>query len=104
MTPEERFAAPLPARMLDPVSRAYLKSFGVKLLILIPASLVLAVHRGLPLITAICFFCFWNSIFAGLAGLVQRQRYPAASLTAWDEAAAFLALGLFAHLFDTPGT
>jgi len=88
------------ARIPDPQSRLRLHIFGFKLLVLIPASVLLAAHRSLPLLTTICFFCFWNSVFASLAALVQCQRHRAAFLTAWDEAAAFLALGLFVHLFD----
>jgi hypothetical protein len=89
-----------PSRLLLPRSRLRLQIFFFKLLLLIPVSVFLASHRGLPLLATITFFFGWNSIFASLAALVQRQRCGAAFLTAWDEAAAFLALALLARVLD----
>jgi hypothetical protein len=87
-------------RMLHPESRLRLRIFSFKLLVLIPVSGVLAVQRGYPVLNTICFFCFWNSIFAGLAALFRQQKYGAQFLTAWDEMAAFLALALLTRLVD----
>jgi hypothetical protein len=96
--PNSGFAISL--RVLHPESRLRLRIFTFKLLVLIPMSAALALQRGYPVLNAVCFFCFWNSIFAGLAALFQQQKYNAKFLTAWDEMAAFLALALLTRLAD----
>ena len=87
-------------RTLDAESRLRLQIFSFKLLALIPLSAALAIHRGFPLLATIGFFCFWNSIFAGLAAMLRWQRFGAPFLTAWDETAAFLAIALLTRLLD----
>jgi hypothetical protein len=96
--PDGSFAISL--RVLHPESRLRLRIFSFKLLVLIPMSTALALQRGYPVLNTVCFFCFWNSIFAGLAELFQQQKYNAKFLTAWDEMAAFLALALLTRLAD----
>jgi hypothetical protein len=95
--PDRLAATSLP--VLHPESLLGLRIFSFKLLFLIPVSVILAVREGYPLLHTIFFFCVWNSIFAGLAALVRRQRYGAEFLTAWDETAAFLALALLTQQF-----
>jgi hypothetical protein len=69
-----------------------------KLLILVLFSIALASHRDYPLPGTVSFFCFWQSAFAGMAALLQRHKLIAASLTAWDEMAAFSGLAVLTHL------
>ena len=83
---------------LDPVSRQQLRVFAFKLLIIIPVSVALAVRRGYPVLETISFFCFWYAVFSGAIALFQRQQPGAAWLTAWDEAAAFVGIGILARL------
>ena len=79
---------------LDPGSRLRIRIFAFKLLIIIPVSVALATHLGHPLLGTLSFFCFWHSFFAGAAAWFRDQRHGAAMLTAWDEMAAFLAIGI----------
>ena len=79
---------------LDPASRLRVRIFSLKLLTAIPISVVLATHQNYPVLAAMSFIFFWNSVFAGFAALFQGHRYNAAFLTAWDEMAAFLALAV----------
>jgi len=83
---------------LDQRSGLRLRTFAFKVLVIIPVSVALAVNRNYPLIGTVVLFCLWNSIFSGLAALFQRHRCNAASLTAWDETAAFLGLATLMHL------
>jgi hypothetical protein len=79
---------------LDPGSRLRIRIFAFKLLIIIPVSVALATHLGHPLLETLSFFCFWHSFFAGAAAWFRGQKYGAGMLTAWDEMAAFLAVGI----------
>jgi hypothetical protein len=88
---------------LDRQSRLRLRIFAVKLLMVIPFSLMIAGQQGLPLLQVFAFFCFWHAIFSGLAGLFLRQSYRASGLTAWDEMAAFFAITLLARLLGALG-
>lgn len=99
LKPDDGLAA-ISLRMLHPESRLRLRIFSFKLLVLVPVSAVLVVQPGYPVLNTICFFCFWNSIFAGLAALFRQQKYGAEFLTAWDEMAALLALALLTRLVD----
>ncbi len=86
--------------VLHPETRLRLRIFFFKLLVLIPVSAALAIERGYPVMSTVCFFCLWNCIFAGLAALFRQQKYGAEFLTAWDEMAAFLALALLTRFVD----
>ena len=86
--------------LLDAVSRLRLRSFVFKLMIMIPVSIALAVHRHFPLFVTVSFFCFWQGVFAGTVALFQRHRHNAEFLTAWDEMAAFFGLGALIRLID----
>jgi hypothetical protein len=79
---------------LDPGSRLRIRIFAFKLLIIIPVSVALATHLGHPLLGTLSFFCFWHSFFAGAAAWFRGQKHGAGMLTAWDEMAAFLAIGI----------
>jgi hypothetical protein len=85
---------------LDQVSGLRLRIFAFKVLIIIPVSVALAANRQYPMLGTVAFFCTWNSIFSALAALLQRHRHNAASLTAWDETAAFLGLATLTHLLQ----
>jgi len=85
---------------LDPGSRLRIQVFAFKLLIIVPVSMALATQRGFPLLGTLSFFCFWHSFFAGAAAWFRDQRHGAAMLTAWDEMAAFLAIGVLMRVLD----
>jgi hypothetical protein len=85
---------------LDPGSRLRIQVFAFKLLIIVPVSLALATQRGFPLLATLSFFCFWHGFFAGAAAWFRDQRQGAAMLTAWDEMAAFLAIGILMRVLD----
>jgi hypothetical protein len=85
---------------LDRGSRLRIRIFAFKLLIIIPVSVALATHLGHPLLATLSFFCFWHSFFAGAAAWFRDQRHGAAMLTAWDEMAAFLAIGVLMRVLD----
>jgi hypothetical protein len=48
----------------------------------------------------VSFFSFSRSAFAGILARLQRHKIIAASLTAWDEMAAFLGLAVLTHLVE----
>jgi hypothetical protein len=79
---------------LDPGLRLRIRIFAFKLLIIIPVSVALATHLGHPLLGTLSFFCFWHGFFAGAAAWFRGQKHGAGMLTAWDEMAAFLAVGI----------
>jgi len=85
---------------LDRASRLRLRIFAFKLLLVVPVSVALASQRNYPLLGTVSFFCFWHSVFAGMAALLQRHKLNAAFLTAWDEMAAFLGLAVLMRLID----
>jgi hypothetical protein len=85
---------------LDHTSRLRLRVFTFKLLILVLFAVALASQPNYPLLGTMSFFCFWQSAFAGMAALFQRHNLNAASLTAWDEMAAFLGLSVLMHLVE----
>jgi hypothetical protein len=85
---------------LDQTSRLRLRIFAFKLLILVLCAVTLASQPNYRLLGTMSFFCFWQCAFAGMAALLQRHNLNAASLTAWDELAAFLGLAVLAHLVE----
>jgi hypothetical protein len=85
---------------LDQASGLRLRIFAFKVLVIIPISIAFAVNRKYPLFGTAALFCAWNSIFSGVAALFRRDRCNAASLTAWDETAAFLGLATLMHLLQ----
>jgi hypothetical protein len=87
----------------DSASRQRLRIFAFKLLLVIPFSVILARHRDFSLPATLWFFFCWHAAFSGLAGLLQRHRPGAATLTAWDEVAAFIGLAALARLADAVG-
>jgi hypothetical protein len=56
--------------------------------------MALATQRGFPLLGTLSFFSFLHGFFAGAAAWFRDQRHGAAMSTAWDEMAAFLAIGV----------
>ena len=87
-----------PLAAFDKTSRLRLRIFALKVVTIISVSTALAVHDGYSIIGIVMVCCAWNSIFSGLAALLQRHRYDAPSLTAWDEMAAFLGVTTLLHL------
>jgi hypothetical protein len=85
---------------LDRASRLRLRIYAFKLLLVVPVSLALVSQRNYPLLQTVSFFCFWHSVFAGMAALLQRHKINSAFLTAWDEMAAFLGLAVLMRLVD----
>ena len=85
---------------LDQTSRLRLRIFTFKLLILVLCAVALASQPIYPLLGTMSFFCFWQSAFAGIAVLLQRHNLNGASLTAWDEMAAFLGLAVLMHVVE----
>lgn len=86
--------------VFDAASRLRLQSFAFKLLLVIPVSIAFAAQRNYPILGALAYFCFWYSLFSGLAAAAQRHKINADFLTAWDELAAFLGLAVAARFLD----
>ena|ERR1700722_18565533 len=84
------------AKKLDATSKLRIRAFAFKILLVIPVAVVFALQHQVTVFRALGYFCFWFSLFSGVAALVQRHKSDAASLTAWDEMAAFLGLALVA--------
>jgi hypothetical protein len=53
--------------------------------------------------TLVAAFCLWQGIFAALAAVFRRDKHGAPCLTAWDEAAAFIALALLTRIVGEEG-
>ena len=92
---------PYAAGILDRASQLRLQSFAFKILLIVPISMAFAAQRQVPLLGAAAYFCVWYSVFSGLAALVQRHKWSAGCLTAWDEMAAFLGLALAARFLGS---
>jgi hypothetical protein len=75
-----------------------IRIFILKLSIVILVSVVFGASRGYPPLRAIAFFCGWQSVFAGVAAVVQRHRLDADFVSAWDEMAAFLGVAELVRL------
>ena len=84
---------------LDPLSRARLRLFTLKFLIVAAFSHVYA-EFGVSFCNAMSLLCLWYSIFAGTTALFRRDRFGAASLNGWDEMIAFDGLALLAKFFE----
>jgi hypothetical protein len=82
----------------DQASRLRLRAFAFKLAMLVPVSFVFAAQHHYSLFGSLAYFCFWFGLFSGLFACVQRHKFNAAILTAWDEMAAFLGIGLAGRL------
>ena len=78
--------------ILDPLSRARIRIFSFKLLVLFPFSTLLAARYRYPLFDTIASFAGWYGIFSGLVGLFRREQVAGPSLNGWDELLAFFAL------------
>jgi hypothetical protein len=84
-------------RTLDPTSRARIRIFGVKLLVLLPFSALLAARYRYPPFAMIASFAGWYAIFAGALALVRGEPIGGPSLNGWDELLAFFALKALAQ-------
>jgi hypothetical protein len=84
---------------LDPASRARLRLFAFKLLIVAVFSLAYT-QSGVPFCRAMSLLCLWYSFFAGAAALFRRERIGATSLNGWDEMLAFDGLALLAEFLE----
>jgi hypothetical protein len=93
------FGEPLGSTLqrLDQESRLRIRIFTLKLLVVVTVAVALPLPRGYPLFTMVSVFALWQGIFAALAALFRRHKPGALSLTAWDEAAAFIAIALLAR-------
>jgi hypothetical protein len=75
-----------------------IRVFVLKLSVVILIAVVFGASRGYPPLSAIAFFCGWQSVFAGGAALFQHHRLDADFLSAWDEMAAFLGVAELVRL------
>jgi hypothetical protein len=82
---------------LDPNSQMRLRLFRLKLLILFPCAILLALcfRVSVFLEIASCAFCY--GFFTGAAALVRWEPVAGPSLNGWDELLAFLALKCLAQ-------
>jgi len=86
---------------LDPASQALLQIFLRKVMFLLLIAVVFAcvAPRGIPLA---CTLLQAQAVIGGAMsialGLAARQRVDGPSLTYWDEAMAFSAIGILAHI------
>ena len=92
-----------PMENLDSASRLRLRGFGFKLLLVVPISVLFAAAHHIPPLQAAGFFCLWYAMFAALVGLAQQHRFRVVGITAWDEAAAVVALGVTARFLSSFG-
>jgi hypothetical protein len=82
---------------VDPVSRARIRIFSFKLLVLFPIAIFLAVRYRQPLFETISSFALWYGFFAGVVALFRWERFGGPSLNGWDEVLAFFALKYLAQ-------
>ena len=92
-----------PMEILDSASRLRLRGFGFKLLLVAPISVLFAAAHHIPPLQAAGFFCLWYAMFAAFVAMAQQHKFRAAGITAWDEAAAFVALGAMARFLGSLG-
>jgi hypothetical protein len=85
-------------QQLDRESALRIRIFTWKLMVVVGVAMALAVPRGYPILAMIWVFALWQGVFTALAAAFRRQRFCALFLTAWDEAAAFIAIALLARL------
>jgi hypothetical protein len=85
---------------LDPASRARLRIFSFKLLVLFPIATLLAVRYRQPLFEMISSFAGWYGFFSGLVALFRREQVAGPSLNGWDEMVAFFALKYLAQFLS----
>jgi hypothetical protein len=82
---------------LDPASRARIRIFSFKLLVLFPIATLLAVQ---PLFETISSFALWYGLFSGVVALFRRERVAGPTLNGWDEVLAFYALKYLAQFLS----
>ena len=93
--PGEVGPAARPRRVLDPASRDVLARFGLTLALVVGWYLIWRQDNSIRLSLMALATC--ACIFAVARG--RRERIRAATLTRWDEAAAWFALALTAGIF-----
>jgi hypothetical protein len=74
---------------LDAASRWRLKTFALRLAVVVLFAAAFAIQRHYPMLRTLAVFCGCQSLFAGVTAAIQRHRIDSATLTAWDEMAAF---------------
>jgi hypothetical protein len=89
-----------PLDALDPLSRARLRLFSLKLSILLPFSALLAVRYHWPLFEEIAICALWYGFFSGAVASFRRERLAGPSLNGWDELLAFFALKYLAQFLS----
>jgi hypothetical protein len=89
--------------MLDPLSRARLRIFSFKLLVLFPFATLLAVRYRYPLFGTISSFASWYGFFSGVVAMFRREQVAGPSLNGWDELLAFFALKYLAQFLSALG-
>jgi hypothetical protein len=88
---------------LDPMSRARLRIFSFKLLVLFPVATLLAVRYRYSLFGTISSFASWYGFFSGLIAMFRREQVAGPSLNGWDELLAFFALKYLAQFLSPLG-
>ena len=86
---------------LDPASRARLRIFSFKLLVLFPFAMVLAARYHYPVFATVSSFACWYGVFSGLVALFRREPVAGPSLNGWDELLAFFALRFLSEFLTT---
>jgi hypothetical protein len=84
---------------LDPVSRARIRIFSFKLLVLFPIASLLAVRYRQPLFETISSFALYG-LFSGVVALFRREQVAGPTLNGWDEVLAFYALKYLAQFLS----
>ena len=85
---------------LDPASRARIRIFSFKLLVLFPIASLLAVRYRQPLFETISSFALWYGLFSGVVALLRREQVAGPTLNGWDEVLAFYALKYLAQFLS----
>ena len=85
---------------LDAASRARIRIFSFKLLVLLPIATLLAVRYRQPLFETISSFALWYGLFSGVVALFRRERVAGPTLNGWDEMLAFYALKYLAQFLS----
>jgi hypothetical protein len=83
-------------------SRRVLRRFGIRLGCILALAALYADGNGGGA-RAAAYLAFVNALCCLLAGVLLRERGHAAKLTSWDEAAAFVLLGLVARALALAG-
>jgi hypothetical protein len=85
----------------DPGAQKTMRAFGLKLAVVTVSAMaagMLAASPSTGFLLAFEFLCFWISLLAIAFALARRREPQQRKLDLWDEALAFGALALLAHV------